>query len=164
MQQDIQDNLTLKFTGKAGRSSAQSQMKDLVKKFEDAKTRIAKLKLYREAGSKRGSKRGSLGGSTENYNSRESAERGGDGAQITERDEEQYQEDGGDHSGILVGDHYDLKGGFIAEAILVPAESQFLSNQTHINKVENDSRNQAQQTGATNVHEGNEQSSSGMYD
>jgi hypothetical protein len=37
MQQDIQDNLTLKFTGKAGRSSAQAQMKDLVKKFEDAK-------------------------------------------------------------------------------------------------------------------------------
>jgi hypothetical protein len=35
-------------------------MKDLVKKFEDAKVRIAKLKLYREAG-ERGSKRGSIG-------------------------------------------------------------------------------------------------------
>jgi hypothetical protein len=34
-------------------------MKDLVKKFEDAKVRIAKLKLYREAG-ERSSKRGSL--------------------------------------------------------------------------------------------------------
>ncbi|TNV74417.1 hypothetical protein FGO68_gene13451 [Halteria grandinella] len=46
MQQDIEDNLTLKFTGKAGRSSAQAQMKDLVKKFDDAKRRITKLKLY----------------------------------------------------------------------------------------------------------------------
>ena len=34
-------------------------MKDLVKKFEDAKVRIAKLKLFREAGD-RSSKRGSL--------------------------------------------------------------------------------------------------------
>jgi hypothetical protein len=48
MQQDIEDNLTLKFTGKAGRSSAQAQMKDLVKKFDDAKKRITKLKLYED--------------------------------------------------------------------------------------------------------------------
>lgn len=34
-------------------------MKDLVKKFEDAKTRIAKLKLFREAGERK-SKRGSF--------------------------------------------------------------------------------------------------------
>lgn len=48
MQQDIADNLTLKFTGKAGRASAQAQMKDLVKKFDDSKKRIHKLKLYKE--------------------------------------------------------------------------------------------------------------------
>jgi len=40
-------------------------MKDLVKKFEDAKVRIAKLKLFREAG-ERSSKRGSLGDTQDN--------------------------------------------------------------------------------------------------
>lgn len=49
MQSDIEDNLTLKFTGKAGRSSALAQMKDLVKKFDDAKRRISKLRLYKDA-------------------------------------------------------------------------------------------------------------------
>jgi hypothetical protein len=93
--------LTLKFTGKAGRSSAQAQMKDLVKKFEDAKQRIAKLKLYREAG-KDGSKRGSLGSINDNLNSRDSAERQERRDQIDE-EEEEYQE----HSGIILGDHYD---------------------------------------------------------
>jgi len=37
-------------------------MKDLVKKFDDAKQRISKLKLYKEGG--RQSLRGSLGGNT----------------------------------------------------------------------------------------------------
>ena len=49
MQTDIQDNLTLKFTGKAGRASAQAQMKELVKKFDEAQHRIKKLKIYRDA-------------------------------------------------------------------------------------------------------------------
>ena len=49
MQTDIQDNLTLKFTGKAGRASAQAQMKELVKKFDEAQYRIKKLKIYRDA-------------------------------------------------------------------------------------------------------------------
>ena len=48
MQSDLADSLTLKFTGKAGRASAQAQMKDLVKKFDDAKKRITKLKIYRD--------------------------------------------------------------------------------------------------------------------
>ena len=48
MQQDIDDILTLKFTGKAGRYSAEAQMKDLISKFDDAKHRITKLKLYKD--------------------------------------------------------------------------------------------------------------------
>ena len=40
--------MTLKFTGKAGRASALGQMKDLIRKFEDSKTRITKLKMYKD--------------------------------------------------------------------------------------------------------------------
>ncbi len=36
MQTDIEDKMTLKFTGKAGRASASAQMKELIRKFDDA--------------------------------------------------------------------------------------------------------------------------------
>jgi hypothetical protein len=39
-QQDLTDDMTLKFTGKAGRASSLAQMKDLIKRFDDSKTRI----------------------------------------------------------------------------------------------------------------------------
>lgn len=40
--------MTLKFTGKAGRASSLAQMKDLIKRFEDSKTRIQKLRIFKE--------------------------------------------------------------------------------------------------------------------
>ena len=54
MQTDIADNLTLKFTGKAGRTSALSQMKELQKKFEEAQKRIKKLRLYKNMAKENG--------------------------------------------------------------------------------------------------------------
>ena len=40
--------MTLKFTGKAGRASSLAQMKDLIKRFDDSKTRIQKLRIFKE--------------------------------------------------------------------------------------------------------------------
>jgi len=40
--------MTLKFTGKAGRASSLAQMKDLIKRFDESKTRIQKLRIFKE--------------------------------------------------------------------------------------------------------------------
>jgi len=47
-QQELSDDMTLKFTGKAGRASSLAQMKDLIKRFDDSKTRIQKLRIFKE--------------------------------------------------------------------------------------------------------------------
>ena len=48
MQTDIEDKMTLKFTGKAGRASASAQMKELIRKFDEAQVRLKKLKIFRD--------------------------------------------------------------------------------------------------------------------
>jgi hypothetical protein len=47
--------------------------------------------------------------------------------------DEEDQEDREEHSGIMIGDHYDYNQAYMAEPITVPMESQFMSS--HLNGV-----------------------------